>query len=342
VAVVRRNILSDPDSRTAYIRGVKILKQENTALTTAQFGIPGPATPVRTYDLFVIWHALTMQTPVPPGGDPNVRNAAHRGPVFLPWHRIMLAWLEVHLQRVLGDSSFGLPYWDWSLDGTPPFPGAAANPAASMLWQNTPDAFGGQGTPIPGGAFFFDPGDPASFRVRIATDSSGALRQVPDRGVNRVFGQAEPFGFPTLPQTVDVLAAFNTLFEPKLATYDFLPFDWTSDGFRNRVEGFTTAASGHTGLHNQVHLWVGGDMGPASSPNDPVFFVHHCNVDRIWEGWMRINGRQYLPDMTAPATLLGHRIDDPLVSPFAPAGTPATPRSVLDVTNTYAYDIAVP
>jgi tyrosinase len=36
------------------------------------------------------------------------------------------------------------------------------------------------------------------------------------------------------------------------------------------------------GLHNQVHAWIGRGMGLASSPNDPVFYLHHCNVDRIW------------------------------------------------------------
>jgi tyrosinase len=334
MAVVRRNVLNDADARKAFIRGVKLLKHENTTLTTAQFGIPGPANPVRAYDLFVIWHIVAMNTPVPPGGDPSVRNAAHRGPVFLPWHRIMLAWLEVHLQRVLADPDFGLPYWDWALDGSPPFPGGIANPAASALWQNTADALGGEGNPIPGGAFFFDPNDPTSFRVRIATDVNGAMRQVQERGLNRQFGQSEPFGSPTLPQIAEVLAAFNSLLEPDLATYDFPQFDRSSRGFRNRLEGFTG-----TGLHNQVHRWVGGDMGPASSPNDPVFFLHHCNVDRIWEGWMRLNGRQYLPDMSAPLDLLGHRMDDPLVSPFSPAGPPYTPRSVLDVANAYTYDI---
>ncbi|WP_427135247.1 tyrosinase family protein [Pseudarthrobacter sp. S9] len=336
MAVVRRNVLNDVDSRADYVRGIKLLKHENTTLTTAQFGIPGPANPVRTYDLFVIWHVFAMSTPVPPGGDPNIRNGAHRGPVFLPWHRIMLAWLEFHLQRVLGKPDFGLPYWDWSLDGSPPFPGGVPNPTASRLWENTPDALGGEGTPIPGGAFFFDPHDPTSFRVRIITDSNGALRQlVPERGLNRRFGLPNPFGSPTLPTVVDVLQAFNTLLEPQLATYDLPPFNASSPGFRNWLEGFTGP-----GLHNQVHRWVGGDMGPASSPNDPVFFLHHCNVDRIWEGWMAVNGRQYQPDMNAPATLLGHRIDDPLVAPFVPE--PTTPRALLDVTSIYAYDVPIP
>lgn len=336
MAVVRRNVLNDVDSKADFIRGVKLLKHESTMLTTAQFGISGPANPVRTYDLFVIWHVFAMNTPVPPGGDANVRNSAHRGPVFLPWHRIMLAWLESHLQRVLGKPDFGLPYWDWSLDGSPPFPGGVPNPTASHLWDNTPDALGGEGTPIPGGAFFFDPNDPTSFRVRIATDSNGALQQlVPERGLNRRFGRPGIFGSPTLPTLLDVLNAFNTLLEPELATYDLPQFDSASAGFRNRLEGFTGP-----GLHNQVHRWVGGDMGPASSPNDPVFFLHHCNVDRIWEGWMAVNGRQYQPDMNAPATLLGHRIDDPLVSPFL--AVPSTPRAVLDATATYTYDIQIP
>ena len=27
-------------------------------------------------------------------------------------------------------------------------------------------------------------------------------------------------------------------------------------------------------------------MAPATSPNDPVFYLNHCNVDRIWEAWL--------------------------------------------------------
>ncbi|GII92780.1 hypothetical protein Ssi02_30110 [Sinosporangium siamense] len=32
----------------------------------------------------------------------------------------------------------------------------------------------------------------------------------------------------------------------------------------------------------QAHSWVGGTMSSASSPNDPIFFLHRCNVDRLW------------------------------------------------------------
>jgi len=84
-----------------------------------------------------------------------------------------------------------------------------------------------------------------------------------------------------------------------------------------------------------VHVWVGGDMSPASSPNDPVFFLNHCNVDRIWEAWMQQHGRVYVPDQSAPKSLKGHRIDDQLSSLISPSTTPA---AVLDVFAQYEYD----
>ncbi|MFE7331797.1 tyrosinase family protein [Streptomyces sp. NPDC057565] len=32
-------------------------------------------------------------------------------------------------------------------------------------------------------------------------------------------------------------------------------------------------------------------MAPASSPNGPVFFLHHANGDWLWEKWMNCHGR---------------------------------------------------
>ncbi len=46
------------------------------------------------------------------------------------------------------------------------------------------------------------------------------------------------------------------------------------------------AFQGHLeALHNPVHNAVGGDMGTARSPNDPLFFLHHANIDRLWATW---------------------------------------------------------
>jgi tyrosinase len=39
-------------------------------------------------------------------------------------------------------------------------------------------------------------------------------------------------------------------------------------------------------FHNHVHMWVGGPMtNPSISPADPLFWLHHANIDRIWSVW---------------------------------------------------------
>ncbi len=37
--------------------------------------------------------------------------------------------------------------------------------------------------------------------------------------------------------------------------------------------------------HNLVHNKIGGYMPRYDSPRDPIFFMHHSNIDRIWDHW---------------------------------------------------------
>ncbi|MEU6237251.1 tyrosinase family protein [Kitasatospora sp. NPDC047058] len=336
MSVVRKNILTDATARDDYIAGVLALKQERTSLTTDQVGVPGDPAPVFTYDLFVIWHCWTMMTPIPPGGDPLRRNAAHRGPIFLPWHRVMLGLLESNIQRVLNKPGFALPYWDWAADGDL---GSPTDPtvftAAYLGGQSDPAA----GKPVSDGPFAFNPANPDSFVIRIESDLDGMpVQAVPHRGLERFFAT----DWPTLPTSAEVKTSLAYA-PPASSTdpadrYDTLNFNSASQGFRNLLEGWIPRdPTRPVHMHNQVHVWISGDMAPGTSPNDPVFFLHHCNVDRIWEGWMNRFGRLYAPDMTAPAaTYKGERIDDPIVSPLGPS---ATPRSVLDISSVYTYDV---
>jgi tyrosinase len=40
------------------------------------------------------------------------------------------------------------------------------------------------------------------------------------------------------------------------------------------------------GIHGMVHIWVGGTMSNVMvSPADPVFWLHHANLDRLWWTW---------------------------------------------------------
>lgn len=310
---VRRNILTDTTVRDAYVRGVGLLKAEQLGPTTAQFGIPGPSRKLSTYDLFVVWHHLAMMTMTPPGQ--SDRNAAHSGPAFLPWHRLMLLLLELQFQRLLGDDNFGLPYWDWAADGDLP----ASQQTSAALWG--PQVLGGSGTPVPNGPFTAN-----QFRVRIESDAFGRLRTT-DRGLSRQLG-ADPASA-SLPTTSQIRTALG------MSPYDASPWNRSSTGFRNRLEGWGSSTGPR--LHNRVHVFVGGDMGPATSPNDPVFYLNHCNVDRIWEAWLTRRGRTYLPPASASNDLNRHRLDDALFSVLI--NQVVTPANLLDVSGFYTYDV---
>jgi tyrosinase len=130
MAVVRKNILLDPVSREQFGRGVNLLKQDfASGVTTGDLGFTGTTIPVSTYDQFVIWHYVAMNTmTLTSPTDVSGRNSAHRGPIFAPWHRFMLLLFEAHLRRVLNEPGFALPYWDWAADGDRP-PGQQPNGA---------------------------------------------------------------------------------------------------------------------------------------------------------------------------------------------------------------------
>lgn len=77
-------------------------------------------------------------------------------------------------------------------------------------------------------------------------------------------------------------------------------------------------------LHDGVHVWVGGTMGEiACSAYDPLFWAHHCMIDRLWYLWQLEHG----PGV--PAALLNRAL-----APF-----PMTVRDTLDVTQ-LGYDYA--
>ncbi|MGI9146659.1 MAG: tyrosinase family protein [Chloroflexota bacterium] len=58
---------------------------------------------------------------------------------------------------------------------------------------------------------------------------------------------------------------------------------------------FTTLLEG---FHNDVHNFVGGTMGNIMvSPADPVFWLHHAQMDRLWSVWQAANTGKH-PNLT--------------------------------------------
>jgi tyrosinase len=238
------------------------------------------------YDSFVFWHHQSMMLMTPP--TQSDRNAAHSGPAFLPWHRYFLITLENLLRQALDNEDFRIPYWDWTADAE------LTDPATSPIWSNANlGQFSG-----------------SSWRVRLEMSlRTGDMRRT-NRALQRALGNEG-----SLPSRTGVRMVVRDQ-----AAYDTSPFSSSSPGgIRNLVEGWI----GSERIHNSVHVWMGGDMSLSSSPNDPAFFLHHCNVDRIWAAWQeRHPGAPYLPDMTAPDTLQFHRIDDALYSIYEDNVTP--------------------
>jgi len=305
--VLRKNAAANlsPDVKE-YIEGVWALKKE--------VGADG----VNTYDKYVDWHVRAMMENTPP--TTNRRNAAHEGPSFLPWHRWMLRRFEEDLQRVRNNPNFGIPYWDWTAD--------VENPSGSVIWE----MLGSSGTPVSDGAFRFDAVTPPPRGNWIIRNYNqyGELLSV-QRGLHREFDDLYDVS-----GDQEVLSAVSS---PSTAHYDESPWhDGSAAGFRNTVEG---NLSGGDRIHNGVHSWIGHDMMSLHSPNDPVFYLIHSNLDRIWRSWQqRHPAAPYVPPDSASSDLYRHRLNDPL-HPFSVGDPVKSPALVLDSTALYTYDVLI-
>jgi hypothetical protein len=205
---------------------------------------------------------------------------------------------ESWLQLVSGNQILGLPYWDWSVD-------QSAFPWPQPSWPFIPSLVGGDGSSDPNvlgkvtdGQFAYDArkdGDPKKWELNVHTPGEALY-------LRRQFG-SDPLAR-SLPTPADVQAALNA------TPYDVAPFDESSpSGFRNMAEGFIPKNPPPPHTHNRIHAYVGGSMEPMTSPNDPVFFLHHCFVDKLWADWQRLHPAEssYLPIQGARQ---GHNLSD--------------------------------
>jgi tyrosinase len=51
--------------------------------------------------------------------------------------------------------------------------------------------------------------------------------------------------------------------------------------------------------HNPVHDLIGNWMADMQSPTDPIFWLHHANVDRLWVAWVNAGGGRKMPAVTS-------------------------------------------
>ncbi|KAJ3416627.1 hypothetical protein HDV05_000909 [Chytridiales sp. JEL 0842] len=179
----------------------------------------------------------------------------HGTPSFLPWHRYYIALLEKIIQLMTRNNAFALPYWDWSSDADDWFLPSTGVLNATMLGST---------------------GLSPSYCV---TDGFMKGRWVPDDGspcLMRSYFNTRATGAENLDVNLydEDYMLLSTMVDPNTGT-EYADYDT----FRMYLEGEA---------HNLFHMAVAGPVGeshmgdPRKSVNDPVFFMHHNNINRYW------------------------------------------------------------
>jgi len=69
-----------------------------------------------------------------------------------------------------------------------------------------------------------------------------------------------------------------------------------TSGFMPTVPYFSAQSSCESTPHAAVHVSVGGWMGSVpTAAQDPIFYLHHANIDRLWNAWLKQGGGRSNP-----------------------------------------------
>jgi hypothetical protein len=191
---------------------------------------------------------------------PGWNMCQHRSWFFLPWHRMYIYCFELIVRAIVieqgGPADWALPYWNWTVNRALP----------------------------------------PAFRERKLPDGSDNPLFTANRapGINN--GALAPRA------SVDTTQAFReTRFTPRrLLTGGF------GGGAQGPAHFGALGGALETLPHNPIHTFVGGRLtrggcqeGWMSDPNcaasDPIFWLHHSNVDRLWGRWLNLGGTRANP-----------------------------------------------
>jgi tyrosinase len=104
---------------------------------------------------------------------------------------------------------------------------------------------------------------------------------------------------PSLPVEFTNPASYNPLYAPRVntnvsAALTLAPF---ANTVTNMQRGLANAfePSLESMPHNPVHNIIGNVMANMQSPIDPIFWLHHANIDRLWTAWQQSGGGRSTP-----------------------------------------------
>jgi tyrosinase len=317
MAFIRKNVYTLGGDWAApilwYARGVAAMQKRALAdVTSWRFygGIHGFYEPY--------WKAYGFLTssdkmPSQPDLDRYWNQCQHSTWYFPPWHRGYLITFEKIVRAAVvqagGPADWALPYWNYFLKGQDKLPPAFASP-------DWPDGKGN---------------NPLFVDARFGPNNDGKV-YVPRDSIN-----------------------LNAMREPVYTGVS----SGGSPGFGGVDTGFNhgggTFGSLESQPHNMVHVKVGGTNpapprlpGLMSTPPlaglDPIFWLHHSNIDRLWAAW--ITNPPPHSDPTVLKWLNGPgSVGQRIFSMPLPNGAPwnFTPADVNDLSKLdYSYDSLVP
>ena len=103
------------------------------------------------------------------------------------------------------------------------------------------------------------------------------------------------YKYPTMPAEFTDPSTNNPLYVPRTGTsvYNALSLSPFASAVWNFQRGTTNAFEPliESAPHNPVHNLIGGIMATMHSPNDPIFYLHHAQIDRLWHAWAMPNGK---------------------------------------------------
>ena len=258
------------------------------------------------------------------GGDVfSMVNLSHGSPAFLPWHRLFTLVLERTIQmyvtnlnqpshykssssksksesksssRSRSSMMIGIPFWDWSYDRTLP-QGQASSPIWTAGYMGTLGDF--FTTIVQDGPFCGLKSVKCSAKWQLREDLDGPVLKrrvgylvpvVPSREYVQHLMHYEEYDVPTSPSSLDNSTnstnSSNSNFDSNDSNLDSNSETVIEEVLRRNSTGFRPALEGLTAIgHNSVHMFVGGGMILSTSPNDPLFYLHHSFTDKLFLDW---------------------------------------------------------
>lgn len=189
---------------------------------------------------------------------------------FLPWHRAYTHHFEQILKMHIGNDGFALPYWDYSHFLSPDWD---ANKPDRVKF---PRVFGIQKADGVDNPLYHAQRDyflcgydhPFTDQLPLSELTAGAVDFSRAMATPVFFGDTESEGLGGA--VLDTESSTRGLLEQS-------PHDQIHRVVGGRVQG--------VGDGNNPSLAIGGMAIPMTAGFDPIFPVHHSNIDRLWAKW---------------------------------------------------------